>query len=181
MKKFTTAFNEKKQQYEEIVESQILSDFKTVYYAMLENYNIKSLNELDEETQVSFLTELNNYWSEEEGMSEKGEKFLEKRSFVLNENSTVPQKKNFLKAKITAVVNESLRQTDLRWRIYECIDEAYNQLEAKDLKDVLSPASITEIVNGALTEAFTKLSKRIETELNESAKPEAKYVIKKKA
>jgi hypothetical protein len=182
MKKFQVAFKEKLQEAENLQESKVLSDFRSIYNAMLENYNIKTIHELDDESQLSFLTELSHYWSEEEGLSEKGIKFLQKRSMVLNENSTSAQKKNFLKAKISAVINETLRQAELKWRIYDVIDEAYNQLNADDIKGVLAPAAITQIVTESLTEAANKLSSTINTELSESVKPEPKkFVVKVKA
>jgi hypothetical protein len=180
MKKFNEAYKEKMSQAEELHESQVLADFKVTYNALLEQYNLTSIEDLDEDSQVSFLTELNNYWSEEEGMSEKGQKFVETRSLTLNENSTTAQKKQYLKTKVSVMVNETMRNADLRWKIYEVIDEAYNQLEAEDLRDILAPKIISEIVNEALTESMTRLSNTITKELNESAKPEPKkYVVKK--
>lgn len=181
MKKFNEKYKEKLQEHNEMQETKVLSDFRSIYNAMLENYNIKAIHELDDESQLSFLTELSHYWSEEEGLSEKGEKFIEKRSLILNENSTPAQKKNFLKAKISVVINETLRQAELKWRIYDCIDEAYNQLNAEDLRGVLAPTAITEIVTTSLKEAVDKLSKTIDTELNESAKETKKYIVKIKS
>jgi hypothetical protein len=174
MKKFGTAYKEKLQEHEEIKETRVLSDFRNVYNAMLENYNIKAIHELDDASQVSFLTQLSHYWSEEEGLNEKGEKFIANRVMVLNENSTPIQKKNFLKAKVSAVISESIRQSELKWRIYDCVDEAYSQLNAEDLRDVLAPGAITAIVTESLTEALNRLSKTIDRELNESAKEEPK-------
>ena len=181
MKKFNVAYREKLQEAEEIQESKVLTDFRSIYNAMLEHNNIKAIHDLDDESQVSFLTELSHYWSEEEGLNEKGEKFLSTRSLILNENSTPTQKKNFLKAKMSAVINETIRQAELKWRIYDCIDEAYNQLNADDLRGILAPAAITEIIKDSLTEAFGKLSNTIDTELNESAPEKKKFVIKVKS
>jgi len=181
MKKFNVAYREKMQEAEEIQESKVLFDFRSIYNAMLEHNNIKTIHDLDDESQVSFLTELSHYWSEEKGLSDKGGKFLEKRSLILNENSTPTQKKNFLKVKISTVINETIRQAKLKWRIYDCIDEAYNQLNAEDLRDVLNPIAITEIVTDSLNKAFTKLSNTIDIELSESAKPKPKkFVVKVK-
>lgn len=182
MKKFSQAYKEKLQEAEERQENKIVSDFRLVYNAMLEHYNIKAIHDLDDQSQISFLTELKHYWSEEEGISEKGEKYVQSRSLVLNENSTSTQKKNFLKKKMNLVINETLRQAELKWRIYDVIDEAYNQLSAEDLRDILAPEAITEIVKECLTESFTNLSSSINTELCESAKEEKKkYVVKLKS
>jgi hypothetical protein len=170
MKKFNIAFKEKMQLHEEKVENQILSDFRDIYSAMLENYNIKNVHDLDKGSQMSFLTELSHYWSEEEGLNEKGRKFIDTRLMVLNENSTVEQKKNFLKRKFNLVINETLRQAELKWKIYDVIDEAYGQLNAEDLKDVLSPEAITKIIKESLNESFSNLSSTINNELCESAK-----------
>jgi hypothetical protein len=180
MKKFTQAFKEKLQEHENLQENKILSDFRSIYNAMLENYNIKAIHDLDDESQLSFLTELSHYWSEEEGLSEKGEKFIEKRSLVLNENSTAVQKKNFLKTKIANVINETLRQAELKWKIYDVIDTMYEQLSAADLRDILSPEAMVEIINESLNKSISELSNKINKELTDSAKETKKYIIKKR-
>ena len=94
MQKFHDLYKQKLSENEALQENKVLSDFRNIYSAMLEHYEITSIHDLDDESQLSFLTELNHYWSEEEGLSEKGEKFIAKRSLSLNENSTSQQKKN---------------------------------------------------------------------------------------
>lgn len=181
MKKFHDLYKEKVNAAEEIKESNVLSQFRTIYSALLEHYELTSIHELDEESQVSFLTELNNYWSEEDGLSKKGEKFINKSSIVLNENSTPQQKKNYLKTKVAAVINETVRQSDLKWKLYDVIDEMYNQLNASSLREILTADLITEIITESFTQTMESFTENIHTELTESAKPKKRYVVKVKA
>lgn len=181
MKKFGEIYKEKLNEAETRQESKILADFQLVYNAMLEHYGLTSVKQLDEESQLSFLTELNHYWSEEQGLNERGENFLTKRSMSLNENSTAVQKKNFLRAKSYAVINETLRQTHLKTRLYDVIDEMYKQLKASDISDILTPDMITGIIKESLTKATTEFVNGIGNELNESIKPKRKYYVKVKA
>lgn len=182
MRKFGEVVKEKIQISDQRQENKILEDFKTVYNSMLEHYGLQTVRQLDEESQLSFLTELNHYWSEEEGLSEKGQQFLEKRSMELNEASTATQKKNFLKAKSYAVINETLRQSGLKTKLYDVIDEMYNQLKASDVSDILSPDMITNIITESFTKSLTEFTSRINKELNDSVKvePKKKYFIKVK-
>jgi hypothetical protein len=177
MRRFGEIYKQKLNESEERQENKILEDFKVVYAAMLEQYGLTSVHQLDEESQTSFLTELNHYWSEEEGVSEKGYQFLQKRSMALNENSTAVQKKNFLREKSFAIINESFRQTELKWRLYDVIDEMYKQLKANDVADILTPEMITGIISESLQKSTEKLLNNIYKELSESAKPKRKYSV----
>ena len=181
MKKFHDLYKEKVNEAEELQEGKILSDFRNIYGVLLEHYGLASIHELDENSQISFLTELNNYWSEEEGLSDKGDKFIAKRSIVLNENSTPQQKKNYLKARVAAVINETVRQSDLKWKLYDVIDEMYNQLNASSLREILTTDMITGIITETFTQTVESFSENIHNELAESAKPKKRFVVKVKA
>jgi len=181
MKKFLELYKQKLEESENLQETQVLTDFRNIYSVLLEHYGVTTIHELDEETQLSFLTELNHYWSEEDGLSERGEKFIAKRSLVLNENSTPNQKKNFLKAKVSAVIDETVRQSELKWKIYNVIDEMYQTLNANSLREILTPEMITNIILESFSRTVDEFTANINTELSESAKPAKKYVIKVKA
>jgi hypothetical protein len=181
MRKFGDVYKEKVNESEINRETKLLDDFRKIYGVMLEHYGLASIHDLDESSQVSFLTELNNYWSEEEGLSERGEKFIQKRSMVLNENSTVIQKKNFLKDKCYLVISETLRQTDLKYRLYDIVDQIYTQISASNLNEVLSPETITSIISESFVRSINEFSENIHTELSESAKEsKKKYYVKVK-
>lgn len=174
MRKFDTVFKEKVYESEKIHEAKIVSEFKRIYNALLEHYNLTAIHDLNEKSQISFLTELNQYWSEETGLSEMGKGFLQKRSLRLNENSTPLQKKNYLKSKTTLLLNETLRQHDIKYKIYSIIDEMYTQIKGSNLNDILSPDMIHAIISEAFNESITKFTDNIKTELSESAKPKIK-------
>jgi len=178
MKKFGEIYKVKVNEAETRQESKVLTDFKLVYNAMLEHYGLNSVHQLNEESQLSFLTELNHYWSEEAGLSEKGQSFIEKRSMSLNENSTAVQKKNYLRNKTYAVVNETLRQSNIKFKIYDIIDEMYKQLNASDLADILTPDMITQIISESLNRSLSEFTAGIHKELSESVKPKRKYIVK---
>jgi hypothetical protein len=174
MRKFGELYKLKVNESENLQETKVLQDFKSVYNAMLEHYGLTSVHQLNEESQLSFLTELNNYWSEEEGMSEKGERFLVKRSMALNENSTAVQKKNYLKDKTYKVINETIRQSDLKYKLYDVIDEMYHQLSASDIADILTPDMITQIITESFSKSLDKFTQNIKYELSESTKSKRK-------
>lgn len=178
MKKFNEIYKEKLNEAEIRKENKVLSDFKLIYKAMLENYNISSVKDLDEDSQLSFLTELSYYWDEENGLSEKGKNFLKKRDTTLNENSTVTQKKNYLKSKSYVVINETFKQANFRKRVYDVIDEMYYQLKASDLSDILSPDTIVSIVNESLNKVSKEFINEIYNELKENYSPKVKLLVK---
>lgn len=170
MKKFGEIYKSKLIEAETRTETKILEEFKLIYNAMLEHYNLRSIHQLNEKEQLSFLTEFNYYWKEDTGLNEKGNEFLNKRSMILNENSTIIQRKNFLKTKSYAVINETLRQSNLKYNLYDIIDEMYKQLNAKNINEVLSPDSIVNIISKSLNESLIEFTKRIYMELSDSAK-----------
>ena len=178
MKKFNEIYKVKLNESETRQENKVLEDFRVVYDAMLEHYGLNSVHQLNEESQLSFLTELNRYWSEEEGVNEKGILFLQKHAMTLNENSTAIQKKNFLRNKSYAVINETIRQTNLKFRLYDVIDEMYKQLSAKDISDVLTPDMITNIISESFNKSLSEFTANINKELKESVRPKRKYYVK---
>jgi hypothetical protein len=170
MRKFHDVYKEKQTKAAEIFEGRVIGEFKSVYSTLLEKYRISDFYTLNEEEQLTFLAELNSYWTEEEGLSEKGHKFLQIRSDVLSESSTTLQKRNFLKNKAAVIVSETLRQSELKWKIYDIIDEMYSEIQAKGITDVLSPDIISDIIHESLKLSVDGFVKEIRTELNESAK-----------
>jgi len=172
MRKFTTVYKEKVNESEQLHESKIVGDFRQIYNALLEHYNLTVIHDLNERSQVAFLTELNQYWSEEEGLNELGRTFLQKRSLRLTENSTPLQKKNYLKSKASVLLSETIRQNDLKFKLYTVIDEMYTQVKGKDIKDVLSPNMISDIVTEAFAESLDEFISVIRTEISESSECE---------
>lgn len=171
MRKFGVVFKEKQNKAVTLHESNVLSDFKKIYSSLLEHYNLTNINDLKESSQVSFLTELSKYWTEEEGLNLLGEKFIKKKSLILTENSTPLQKKNYLKTKTTNILNELMRQGDIKYKIYSILDEMYDQTNVQSIDDVLTPAVISKVLAESLNESFSALVNNISHELNESVKP----------
>jgi len=174
MRTFNDVYKEKVNESEQLHESKIVGDFRKIYNALLEHYNLTAIHDLNEKSQLAFLTELNQYWNEEDGLNEEGSAFLEKRSLRLTENSTPLQKKNFLKSKTTVLLNETLRQNDVKYKVYSIIDEMYTQVKGGSIEDVLSPNAISDIITEAMAESLDDIISTIRTELNESVKPKEK-------
>ena len=179
MKKFGEIYKAKVNEAGIRLENKVLDDFKLIYDSMLEHYGLESVHQLNDESQISFLTEINHYWSEEEGLNDRGEAFIEKRSMALNENSTAVQKKNFLREKSYSVINETLRQSHMKFRLYDVIDEMYKQLNASNLNDVLNHEMISTIISESFQKSLSEFMDTISMELKESVKPKRKYIIKK--
>lgn len=171
MRKFGVVYKEKQNKAMELHENHIAMDFKNIYNALLEHYNLTAINDLNEKSQISFLTELNQYWNEEAGLNEKGSAFLQKKSMRLNENSTPLQKKNFLKTKSNNLLNELMRKSDLKYRVYGVLDEMFSQTESNSIDEVLSPSMISEIVTEAFATSLDSFIQTIHHELHESTQP----------
>ena len=174
MRKFTEVYKEKVNESENLHEANIVNDFRQIYNAMLEHYNLTAIHDLNEKSQLSILTELNQYWSEEEGLNETGKSFITKRDLRLTENSTPLQKKNFLKSKATVLLSETMRQNDMKYKMYTIIDEMYSQVKGDNIEDVLSPNMISDIITEAFAESLDDFISVIRTEISESAKPKEK-------
>lgn len=180
MRKFHTVYKEKQNRAAELFEAKVVNEFKDVYSTLLDKYSITDFYALNEEEQMTFLAELNSYWSEEEGVSEKGQKFLRTRSDVLSESSTTLQKKNFLKDKASVIISESLRQGGVKWKIYDIIDEMYKEIRATDINEVLAPNIITDIIKESFVNSLNKFMKEMRYELTESAKEVDNEINEKK-
>ena len=162
MRKFNNLLKEKQSKEEYLVEKKVLGQFKRVYDTLLEKYGIPEFKQLSEKTQGVFLSELNSYWSEAEGISEMGIEFLNTRGRSLNEHSSNEQKKNFLQEKANIVIAETIRQTELKYKLYNIIDEMYNEVKASNLSEVL-PA---EVIFESFKESFVKNIKELLAEIN---------------
>ena len=172
MRKFGEVYKEKLNESEQLHESKIVNDFRQIYNALLEHYNLTAIHDLNEKSQISFLTELNQYWTEEGGLNELGQNFLKKRSPRLTENYTPLQKKNYLKSKVSVLLSETMRQTDLKYKVYSVIDEMYKMVKGEEITDVLSPNMISDIITEAFAESLDDFITNIRTEISESVKKE---------
>jgi hypothetical protein len=168
MRKFNTILKEKQTKEDNLVESKVLGQFTKVYNTLLEKYGIPEFKQLSEKAQNIFLLELNSYWSESEGISEMGIKFLNTRGRALNEHSSADQKKNFLKEKANIVISETLRQSELKYKLYNVVDEIYNEVKASDLSGVLPSEVIFETFKESFVKNIKELLHEINCELKES-------------
>jgi hypothetical protein len=168
MRKFNTVLKEKQTKEESLVEKKVLGQFTRVYNTLLEKYGIPEFKQLPEKTQNIFLSELNSYWSEVEGVSEMGVKFLNTRGRALNEHSSSEQKKNFLQEKADIVIGETIRQSELKYKLYNIIDEVYNEVKASNLSEVLPPEVIFETFKESFVRNVKNLLSEIHYELKES-------------
>jgi len=172
MRKFNTVLKEKQTKEEQLSEKKVLGQFKRVYDALLEKYGITGFRELPEKGQSIFLNELNSYWSEEEGISESGVKFLSTRGKALNEHSSEEQKKNFLQEKVNIVIGEIIRQSELKYKLYDILDEIYNQTKAEKLSDIMPSSSAVSIIKEGFQKNIRELLLEINYELTENSKSE---------
>ncbi|MFW6312080.1 MAG: hypothetical protein ACOC1K_07590 [Nanoarchaeota archaeon] len=179
MRKFGEVYKVQQTKVEALKEGKLLDEFKAVYGALLEKYNIKEFYDLNEEYQGAFINELGNFWNEKEGLTNKGEKFLHKTSDIITEGATTLQKKNYLKKRSNAVISESLRQGNVKWKLYSVIDEMYNELKAENVSEILSPDIITEIIQESFLSSLSEFLGEINWELNESSKDDRVYFIVK--
>jgi len=170
MIKYGDIYKKKLNESETQHENKVLTEFKVIYNTLLEHYNLKSVHQLNENSQTSFLTELSKYWDENNGLSEKGKNFLLNHETTLNENSTSTQKKNFLREKSYLVINETLRQSNIKYKLYDIIDEMYNQLNASNIREILTPDMITNIISESFSKSLNEFVSNVNLELSESAK-----------
>ena len=169
MRKFRDVFKEKQTLSESLHEKNVLESFEKVYSSLLEKYGISNFKNLNEDHQTVFLAELNSYWDEKEGILPKGEKFLAGNSDLLNESSTAEQRKNFMKKRSVPAISETLRQSGLKWKLYNIIDEMYQGVGASDLGDVLDPKEMTEIMVESFRESVRTFMTEVKYELTENA------------
>ena len=171
MRKFGVVYKEKRKKSSDLHEAHVIRDFKKIYNSLLERYGLTNINDLNERSQVSFLTEVNKYWSEETGLNDLGKKFLQKKSMMLTENSTSLQKKNYLKTKTTTLLNELMRQTDFKYKVYSIIDEMYQQTGSSKVTDIMPANTIADVISEGLASSLDKMVNNIHHEISESAKP----------
>jgi len=170
MKRFNEKYKEQQSKVNELHEDQVISEFREVYNELLQHYDVVTIHDLNEETQVAFLSELHKYWTETEGISEKGKNFLKKHSLMLTESSTPLQKKNYLKTKSSILINEIFRQSDIKFKLYDIIDEMYKQIQGSKLDDILSTDMMVELISEAFNDNIKYLANNIDKELSESLK-----------
>lgn len=169
MRKFRAVFKEKQNLSEGLREKNVLGSFEKVYSALLEKYEISNFKNLDEKYQTVFLAELNSYWDEKQGILPRGQKFLDGNSDLLNENSTSDQKKNYMKKRTVPAITETFRQSGLKYRLYNIIDEMYKGIGADDLSDVLSAKEMTEIMVESFRESVKSFMTEVKYELTENS------------
>ena len=150
MRKFNVVFKEKQNISEQLLEGKLLDEFKSIYSNLLEQYQVAEFNDLNEDTQLAFLRELNEYWTEEKGLSNKGTNFLKTKTFLLTEDSTPRQKEFYLKNKTTNVISEALRQVEIKNKLYDVLDEMFKNTKSTNISEVLS----TEVISKIILESF---------------------------
>jgi len=177
MRKFDKIYKEKLDESQQQHDTKVLYDFKRVYNTLLEVYDIISVHDLSEKKQTAFLTEINHYWNEGIGLTEKGRIFLNKKMSIMTENSTINQKRNYFKSKTKNIVTETLRQTDTKYRIYDIIDKMYKEIKANNISDVLTPSMITNTIKESFEEVLNDFTYEILNELRESEKYNSKNEV----
>jgi hypothetical protein len=170
MRKFSEVFKEKQAKAISVNESVVLTSFQKVYKVLLEKYDITNFYDLNEETQNSFARELNSYWTEESGLTERGHRFLKNTSETLHESATALQKKNYLKKKATTVISETIRQADMKYKLYDVIDEMFQQVNGEKLADVLTPEQIVNVLSECFSESLSNFVAEIDQELKQTKK-----------
>lgn len=177
MRKFRAVFKEKQSLSEGLHEKKVLGSFERVYSALLEKYAISNFKSLDEKYQPVFLAELNSYWDEKGGILPKGKKFLAGNSDILNEQSTADQKKHFMKKRAVPAISETFRQSGLKYKLYNIIDEMYKGIGAEDLSEVLSSKEMTDIMVESFKESVKTFMTEVKYELTENSKPQKKTLV----
>ncbi len=181
MKKFNVIYKTKLNETIKSREDSLLASFKGVYSVLLEKYSTTNYEALSEKYKNAFVAELAIYWNEKEGLTEKGKKFIETRSSILTESSTKVQKSNYFKTRLKGILNEQLngRGQELKFKIYDVIDEMYKTINATNISDILSTDMISTIVYETFIDSLNEFTENLKTELSESAKPKRKFIIKK--
>lgn len=170
MKKFNNLYKEHQNRSSKLFEEKVLNDFNTIYSGLLEKYEIPSFDKLNEKMKTVFLNELNTFWAESNGITDRGKKFLQNKSMSLTEYATPLQKSNYIRKKMVPAINETIRQTGLKTQLYDIIDEVYKKTGAEKLNDILTPESLVSLVKESLTTSLSEFLKEINYELKESSK-----------
>ena len=167
MRKFNEVYKKKQQITNKLQEQQILTNFKQVYSTLLEQYNTTDINKLDNKSKNAFITELNEYWTESDGLTKKGKRFLKNNKSILTENSTVIQKKKYLSEKAESIIDETLRTTNLKYKLYDILDEMYKETKSTDINDVLKDKLITKVIAESFKKSVGKLISEINYEISD--------------
>lgn len=180
MRKFRAVLKEKQSVSNRLHEKKVLGSFKKVYNALLNKYSIPNLTSLNEKHQIVFLAELNSYWDEKAGVLPKGRKFLKGNSDMLTEQSTSVQKANYMKKRAVPAISETLRQSGLKWKLYDIIDEMYKGIGARRLAQVLTAKDMTDVLVESFRDSVKTFMTEVNYELSENSKPSRKNLSKKK-
>ena len=172
MRKFRTVLKTKQKRHDLVQEKKILLGFKKVYNALLEKYETSSFHDIDKDNKQIFLAELHSYWSEDKGLLKKGRRFLKGESDILNEQSSVVQKRQYMKKRITPIISEVLRQSNLKYKIYDVIDEVYRGTNAQNLNDVMTPDAMLDIMLESFQISLKDFMMEVQYELSENSKEE---------
>jgi len=167
MRKFNAVFKEKQTISEGLTEKKILGEFTNVYSNLMEQYGILEFDKLNEETKTAFLKELNEYWTEEEGISKKGVNFVKTKSLMLTESSTSLQKRHYLRTKATKAIDETLRQSSMKTRLCDILDEMYKNTGSAKIDDVLSVSDISNVLLESFTESLESLMTEMVYEISD--------------
>lgn len=169
MKKFKAVLKTKQKNHELVQEKKILLSFKKVYNTLLEKYETSSFHKINETNKPIFLAELNSYWSEDKGLLKKGRLFLKGDSDLLNEKSSNIQRKQYMKKRITPLISEVLRQSNLKWKMYDVIDEVYKGTNATSLNEAMSPNNIMDTVLESFQLSLREFMTEVQYELKENS------------
>jgi hypothetical protein len=180
MRKFGIVFKEKQNISEKKQEQKLLGQFKSIYSLLLENYGVSEFYDLDKSLQNAFLTELNKYWTEEEGLLSKGQKFLNTRQSTITEASTEFQKQMFLKQKSTQIIKEVLRQSNVKTSLYKVLDEMYRRTNSSDISEVLPATTISAVLIESFGNSLQDLMTEIVYEITDSNELNEREFLKKK-
>ena len=82
------------------------------------------------------------------------------------------QKKNFLQEKANIVIGETLRQAEVKWKIYNILDEMYTETKASKISEVVSSKTAIDILKEAFQKNIKELLSEINYELSENSKSE---------
>jgi hypothetical protein len=100
---------------------------------------------------------------------------LKTKSTLLTEDSTQLQKQSYLRNKATLVIAETLRQSDIKGKIYDILDEMFKNTKSSDISDVLSADAIT----GTILESFGVSLQDLLTEIVYELTPEKETLNEK--
>ena len=167
MRKFNNLYKEKQVVVNKLHEKKVLRGFKKIYATLLEQYNVVNVNQLTNANKKAFITELNEYWAEKNGITKRGRLFLKDNHLLLTENSTIKQKRYFLIEKLDVLIDETLRKSQLKHKLYDVLDEMYKETKSEDIEDVLKSKTITKTIAESFSKSVGKLLAEIDYEITD--------------